>query len=73
MKTPLTVRRSTILRSIVTTKKKAPKFVKSIAKNMALSSIVEVFCHHKIPDGSVVIDVTLVESIDRVIKIFVHF
>lgn len=70
MKTPL--RRTTILRSIVTTKKKAPKFAKKIAKNVALSSVVEVFFHHKAPDVSLVFDATFIESFDSFVRFLIH-
>lgn len=67
------VRKRLIIKSIIITRKKAPKFVKKIAKNVALSSAVEVFFHHKAPEGSVVIDVTIIESVESFFRFLGHY
>ena len=66
------MRRVLILKTIVVTRKKAPKIAKKIAKNIALSSVVEVFFHHKAPDGSTVVDATVLESLETCFKLLTH-
>lgn len=66
------MRRVLILKTIVVTRKKAPKIAKKLAKNIALSSVVEVLFHHKVPDGSTVVDVTVLESLETCFKILTH-
>ncbi len=64
--------RKTVLRTLVVTRKKAPRFAQRVAKSIALSSTAEVFLHHKPPDGAVVIDVTVIESLEACLKIMTH-
>lgn len=64
--------RRTVLRTLVVTRKKAPRFAQRVAKSVALSSTAEVFLHHKPPDGTVVIDVTVIESLEVCLKIVSH-
>jgi hypothetical protein len=66
------MRRVLILKTIVVTRKKAPRIAKKLAKNLALSSALEVVLHHKIPDGGTVVDVTVLESLDACFKILTH-
>lgn len=66
------MRRMTLLRTVVVTRKKVPKIAKKLVKNFALSSVVEVMFHHKPPDGGTVVDVTIIESLDACIKILTH-
>lgn len=66
------LRKTLILKSIVIGRKKAPKLVKKIAKNVALSSAAEVLFHHKAPDGSLVVDVTFIESIESLVRLLSH-
>lgn len=66
------MRRVLILKTIVVTKKKAPKLAKKLAKNIALSSVVEVFLHHKVPDGNTVVDATVLESLETCFKLLTH-
>lgn len=66
------MRRVLILKTIVLTKKKAPKLAKKIAKNIVLSSALEVVLHHKTPDGGTVIDVTVLEGIEVCFKLLNH-
>ena len=61
-----------VLRTLVVTRKKAPRFAHKVVKSLALSSTAEVFLHHKPPDGSVVMDVTVIESLEACIKIIAH-
>jgi hypothetical protein len=56
----------------VITRRKAPKFAKKLAKNIALSSTLEVLIHHKLPDGGTIIDVTILESLDACFKLLTH-
>jgi hypothetical protein len=64
--------RRVILKTMIVTRKKAPKFAKRIVKSVALTTAVEALFHHKPPDGSVVIDVSMVESLEVCIKILSH-
>jgi hypothetical protein len=66
------MRRVVILKTIVLTRKKAPKLAKKLAKNIALSSTLEVLFHHKVPDGGTIIDVTILESLDACFKLLTH-
>ena len=66
------VRRTFVLRTIVVTRRKAPKFARRVAKNLALSSAVEVLVHHKPPEGGVVVDATLIEGLDACLKLLIH-
>lgn len=66
------MRRIIILRTLVVTRKKAPLFAQKIAKSMALTSATEVFIHHKPPDGSIVIDATVIEGMETCLKIIAH-
>ncbi len=66
------IRKTVVLRTIVFTKRKAPKFARKLAKSLALSSAVEVLIHHKPPETGVVVDVTVIESLDACIKILSH-
>ena len=54
------------------TRRKAPRFAQRVAKSVALSSTAEVFLHHKPPDGTVVLDVTVIESLEVCLKIVSH-
>jgi hypothetical protein len=65
-------RRILLLKSLAVTRRKAPKLAKRIAKSTVLSSAAEVFLHHKLPDGSLVIDVTVIESVDSCLKMISH-
>lgn len=66
------MRRIILLRTLVVTRKKAPRFAQKIAKSMALTSTAEVFLHHKPPDGSIVIDATVIEGMEVCLKIIAH-
>lgn len=66
------LRKTTILKTIVIGRKKGPKLVKKIAKNVALSSAAEVLFHHKAPDGSLVLDVTFIESVESFVRLLSH-
>ncbi len=66
------MRRVTLLKTVVFTRRKAPRLAKKIAKNLALSSAVEFIFHHKAPDGGTIIDVTIIESLDACVKILTH-
>ena len=66
------IQRKILLKTLIVTRRKAPKLAKRIAKSTALSSAAEVFLHHKAPDGSLVIDVTVIESVDSCIKLISH-
>ena len=66
------MRRVTILRTMITVRRKAPKLARKIAKNVALASTVEAFVHHRPPSGDVVIDVSMIESLEVCIKILSH-
>ena len=66
------MRRIILLRTLVVTRKKAPRFAQKIAKSMALTSATEVFLHHKTPDGSIVIDATVIEGMETCLKIITH-
>lgn len=66
------MRRATLLKTIVVTRKKVPRIAKKLAKNFALSSVVEVMFHHKPPDGGTIIDVTVIESLDACFKLLTH-
>lgn len=67
------MRRVAILRTIVVTKKRVPRIVKKLAKNLVISSAVEIVFHHKVPDGGTVVDVTIIESLDTCFKLLTHF
>lgn len=62
------LRKRVILKTLVVTRKKAPKFVNKVAKSVAISAAAEVFLHHRPPDGSVVIDVTFIEGLMILLK-----
>jgi hypothetical protein len=64
--------RRVVLKTLVVTRKKAPRFAQKVAKSVALSSTAEVFLHHKPPDGTLVMDVTVIESLEACIKIIAH-
>ena len=64
--------RVAILRTIVVTRKRAPRLAKKLAKSLVLSSAVEVVLHHKVPDGGTVVDVTIIESLDACFKLLTH-
>lgn len=66
------IRKTTILKTIVITRRKAPRLVRKIAKSVAMSSAAEVLLHHKPPDGTVVIDITVIETVDACVKILSH-
>lgn len=66
------MKRVTLLKTVVVTRRKVPKIAKKLVKNFALSSAVELMFHHKVPDGGTVIDVTVIESLDACIKILTH-
>lgn len=66
------MRRVSLLKTVVVTRRKVPRIAKKLAKNLALSSAVEFVFHHKPPDGGTVIDVTVIESLDACIKILTH-
>lgn len=66
------MKKTLILKSIVIGRRKAPKFVKKVAKNVALSSAAEVLFHHKAPDGSLVLDVTFIESVESFVRLLSH-
>jgi hypothetical protein len=66
------MRRVSILRTVVITKRKVPRIAKKLAKNLVLSSAVEFIIHHKVPDGGTVVDVTIIESLDACVKILTH-
>lgn len=67
------VLRRVILKSLVVTRRKAPRFAKRVAKSTVLSSIAETVLHHKPPDGTIVIDVTVIESLETCLKALSHF
>lgn len=62
----------TVLRTIVYTRRKAPKFAKKLAKSLALSTAAEVLIHHKPPETGTIVDVAFIESVDACIKILTH-
>jgi len=66
------MRRVTLLRTVVVTRKKAPRLARKLAKNLILSSAVEVVLHHKVPDGGTIVDVTIIESLDACFKLLTH-
>lgn len=63
------VKRIQILKTVVKTRKKAPVFAQKIAKSVAVSSAAEVFLHHKLPSGNIIIDATFIEGLNTMIKI----
>lgn len=67
------MRRVAILRTIVVTRKRVPRIAKKLAKNLVISSAVEIVFHHKVPDGGTVVDVTIIESLDTCFKLLTHF
>jgi hypothetical protein len=60
------------LKTIVVTRKKAPRFAQKVVKSMTLTSAAEVILHHKPPDGTIVIDATVIESLEMCLKIISH-
>jgi hypothetical protein len=66
------MRRVAILKTVVITRRKAPRLAKKLAKNLILSSAVEIVFHHKVPDGGTVIDVTVIESLEACFKLLTH-
>lgn len=62
------LRKRVILKTLIMTRKKAPKFAKKVVKSVALSAAAEVLLHHKPPDGSVVLDVTFIEGLMILLK-----
>lgn len=67
-----TIRKTTLLRTVAMTRRKAPKFAKKFVKNVAVSSAAEILLHHKAPDGSIVLDVSVIEGLDACVKILIH-
>lgn len=68
---PIALRR-VMLKSLIVTRRKAPKLAKKIVKSTVLSSVAEALVHHKPPTGDLVIDVTVIESLETCIKIVSH-
>lgn len=66
------IQRRVLLKTLIVTRRKAPKLAKRIAKSTVLSSAAEVFLHHKAPDGSIILDVTVIESVESCIKLISH-
>lgn len=64
--------RRVFLRTVVITRRRAPKFAKKVAKNLVLSSAAEVLLHHTAPKGNVVIDATFIESLEVCFKLLKH-
>lgn len=68
------MRRKFIFRAVRITRqiKKNPiKPIKKLANDVAVASALEVLVHHKIPQASLVIDVTAAYGITTCIKLFV--
>lgn len=65
---PFTVKKTLV----VITRRKAPNLARKIVKNAVLSSAAEILIHHKPPEGTVIIDATVIESIEVCVKILTH-
>jgi hypothetical protein len=59
-------------RTVVITRRKAPLLAQKIVKSAALSTAAEIFVHHKPPEGTVIIDATVIESLEVCLKILTH-
>lgn len=66
------VLRRVVLKSLIVTRRKAPKLAKKIVKSTVLSSVAEALLHHKAPDGSLLIDVTVIEGLETCLKVVSH-
>lgn len=60
-------------KTIVITRRKAPRIAQKIVKNAALSTAAAIFIHHKPPEGTVILDATVIEGLETCIKILTHF
>lgn len=61
-----------MLKTVVITRRRAPVFAQKIAKSVVLSSAADVFLHHKPPEGTVVLDATVIEGIEACLKLLRH-
>lgn len=58
---------------VIITRRKAPRLAQKIVKNAVLSTAAEIFIHHKPPEGTIIIDATVIEGLEACLKILTHF
>ncbi len=61
-----------IKKTVVITRRRAPRFAQKIVKSTVLSTAATVFIHHKPPEASIFIDATLIEGLEACLKILIH-
>jgi hypothetical protein len=57
---------------VVITRRRVPSLARKIVKNAVLSTAAEILIHHKPPEGSIIIDATVIESLEVCVKILTH-
>jgi hypothetical protein len=61
-----------IKKTLVMTRRRAPRLAQKIVKNAVLSTAAEMFIHHKPPEGTIIIDATVIEGLEACVKILTH-